>query len=189
MSSSSYLTYGLIGTLVGAGVGGGIGLLKVYFDNRPSSTNNTNNNNNNQQGMVEGGENGNGNGNANTTSTFDPSKYEYIKMDPVAIEALSRFYLYYSIIGREFDTIANNLNKLIGLQVSINSGNIQPYFPYRATTYDTHIQNALAACKSKIRNISLPAWSEDESSIKKISSDYVYNINQDVSHHLLTRRV
>jgi hypothetical protein len=161
MAYTNYVKDGLTFGLIGAGIGSIIGLAKAYKDNQPVTS---------------------------TNNIISLNKYENIVLDSVAVEALSRFQTYQTLMPLEYETILYNLNKLIGIQVSINNGKIEPYFPYRATQYTTNIQTALNASKAKVRNTSVPHFEVDSQSILSIAEDYVYNISRDVDSHLLSRR-
>jgi hypothetical protein len=124
----------------------------------------------------------------NTQQTHEFQRHPNVLLDTVVMEALSRFQTYKGIIPREYDTIVDNLDKLIGIQVSINEGKIESYYPFRATTYVTNIQTALNHAKSKIRNVAVPHWDVDETSIRQIADDYLYNITQDVNQNMLSYR-
>lgn len=164
---SEYIQNGLMYALIGAGVGGTIGLLKVAKDKLMPSPESSSANNSSQE----------------------YANYPNILLDPVTLEALSRFQTSYKhLIPREFQIIVENLNKLIGIQVSINSGKIESYYPFRATTYVTQIQTALNSSKYKIRNVSVPHWDSDDATIRQIADDYLYNISQDVNQHMLSTR-
>ena len=164
MSSYEFLTGGFTYALIGAGIGGLWGVLNVARSRW----------------------------NASSPSSVSPvqeyAQHPNIALDPVVVEALSRFKTYKDIIPREFSTIVDNLDRLIGLQVSINQGKIESYYSFRATTYVTHIQTALNAAKSKVRNVSVPHWDVDESSIQQIADDYLYNITQEVNEYMLSNR-
>lgn len=159
----SAVTTGLSYALVGAGIGGVIGLLKAAKDKYMPST---------------------------TTQTNNPQllKYTSLVQDSVALDSMLSLQSYSGPIRSEFDTIAKNLDKLIALQIRINQGQVEAVFPYRATTYATTIGSALNACKAKLRNVSTPNWETDEASIRSIADDYVYNISQETSQHTLENR-
>lgn len=162
MAYANYIKDGLTYGLIGAGIGSVIGLAKAYQNNQPATA-------------VE-----------NVASL---QKYPNIMADSVAVEALSRFQTYQALMPMEYETILYNLNQLIGLQIAINNGKIEPYYPYRATQYTTNIQSALNASKAKVRNTSVPHFEVDSQSIQSIAEDYVYNISRDVDSYLLSRRV
>lgn len=164
-SSSTFMQNGLTYALVGGAIGGAIGLLKATKDRYmpqvftpPSATN------------------------------ADYHKYPNILLDPVVVEALSRFQTYKHLCPQEYETILENLNGLIGMQVAINSGKIESYYAYRATSYATNIKLALNRAKTRARNVSVPHWDVDEASILQLSDDYLYNITQDVNQHMLSSR-
>jgi gas vesicle protein len=159
-SWSDMLYSGISYAIIGAGVGGVIGAAKTYFPSDKVSEEN-------KQKL---------------------SKYPNILLDYVAIGIVNKLQIYEKQIQKEYDIILSNLDKLIGLQVEINKGQIKVYFPYRATTYVTEIQTALQSARGKLRNISVPHWEEDEKTIQSIAEDYLYNINQDVDSFLLTQR-
>ena len=162
-SSSTFMQNGLTYALVGAGIGGAIGLLKATKDKYMPST---------QPSVNEN----------------DYQRYPNIPLDPVVMEALSRFKTYKDLCPQEYETILENLNGLIGMQVSINSGKIESHYAYRATTYATNIKLALGRAKTRVRNVSVPHWDVDEASILQIADDYLYNITQDVNQHMLSSR-
>jgi hypothetical protein len=161
MSLSEYVSSGLTYTLIGAGIGGFIGIAntarKVYF---PSKVQNA--------------------------DAFNA--YSNIKLDSIAMEALDRLKSYKNLAPREYTSILENLNSLIGIQVAINEGNIQLNYSMRATGYVTKLQATLYAMKNKTRNVSVPSWDADEASIRQIADDYLYNISQDVNQYMLYSR-
>ena len=162
--SYDYVKGGLTFALVGAGIGGTIGLLNVAKNKlMPDNA-------------------------SKTDHSHEYAAYPNILLDSVVIEALSRFGTYKNMIVPEFNTILSNLNKLIGLQVEINKGNIKSQYPFQATTYVTQIQTALNVAKTKVRNVSVPHWDVDETSIRQIADDYLYNISQDVNQFMLSSR-
>ena len=158
MSLSDFVSNGLTYTLIGAGIGGLIGIAntarKVYMpDVMPNSD--------------------------------DFNAYPNIKFDSVALEALLRFKTYRNLAPREFDMILENINALIGIQIAINQNNIQLNYTLRATGYVTKIQSALNAMKTKTRNVSVPSWDVDDASVRQIADDYLFNISQDVNQYML----
>lgn len=175
--TSPYIVNGLYFMLYGTVVGGIIGVAKTYYSSSGGSTNGNNTNNTTPQHQPQ-----------QPSNEFPIDKYPNIKMDSVAHDSILKLYPYRTHMQREFDALVQNMEQLIGIQVSINNGKIEPYYPYRATSYVTRIQNALTNAKHKLRNISTPHFESDETTIKQIAEDYLYNINQDVNSHLLTRR-
>lgn len=161
--SSVFVQNGLTYALVGAGIGGVIGLLKATKDKFIPAT-------------------------PPSTNSNDFQQYSSISLDPVVVEALSRFQTYKHLCSQEYEIILENLNGLIGMQVSINSGKIESYYAYRATSYATNIKMALGRAKTCVRNVSVPHWDVDEASIIQIADDYLYNITQDVNQHMLSSR-
>ena len=161
MSLSEYVSSGLTYTLIGAGIGGLIGIAntarKIYLP-------------------------------MDTPPTDDFNAYSNIMLDSVAIEALTRLKTYRNLAPLEFTTILENLNSLIGIQVAINQNNIQLNYSMRATGYVTKIQSTLNAIKNKTRNVSVPSWDADEASIRQIADDYLFNISQDVNQYMLYSR-
>lgn len=158
MSLSDFVSNGLTFSLIGAGIGGLIGIAnaarKSYFpDVVPNSE--------------------------------DFNAYPNIKLDPVALEALLRFKTYRNLAPREFDTILENMNALIGIQIAINQNNIQLNYTLRATGYVTKIQSTLNIMKTKTRNVSVPSWDVDDASVRQIADDYLFNISQDVNQYML----
>ena len=161
MSLSEYVSSGLTYTLIGAGIGGFFGIANA------------------------------------ARKVYFPSKlqnadafnaYSNIKLDSIAMEALDRLKSYKNLAPREYTSILENLNSLIGIQVAINEGNIQLNYSMRATGYVTKLQAALHAMKNKTRNVSVPSWDADEASIRQIADDYLYNISQDVNQYMLYNR-
>jgi len=153
------LTY----ALYGAGLGGMVGLMKMAKDKfLPPS--------------------------APTRTDSEFQQHPHIALDPVVVEALQRFRAYQRLCPREYDALVDNLNLLIGLQVTINGGHIESYYAYRATTYATNIKMALTRAKSRVRNVSVPHWDVDEASVLQIADDYLYNITQDVNQHMMSSR-
>jgi hypothetical protein len=159
--SSTYIKEGLFYAGIGMLFGGGIGIFKAYRKNSQSN---------------------------DTSQESSLSKYKGIMLDSVTTEAINQFKIYESLIPEEYDVIVDNLNKLIELQITINSGKIEARYPYQATAYVTNIQKALNSSKSKIRNTSVPHWDTDEQTIRQIADDYLFNITQDVNEHLVSSR-
>lgn len=160
----SMINNGVTYSLIGAGVGGLIGIAKTYF-------NNTNSDQKSQTNVPPYLKN-----------------YKNILLDPLVVEIVNRFQMYQNVIPVEFDTIASNLDKLIGLQVSINNKKIEPYFPYRATGYVTNIKQAVNEARNKMKNISVPNWDEDQQTLLSIAEDYLYNNNQEVNAYMISKR-
>lgn len=158
MSTVIYLKESLLYAGVGMLIGGGIGVFKAYRKTHPPEP------------------------------IHSDAKYSGIMLDPVTTEAVNQFKIYQSLIPQEYDIIVDNLNKLIELQVAINSSKIEVRYPHQATTYVTNIQRALNASKSKVRNTSVPHWDTDEQTIRQIADDYLYNITQDVNNYLVSSR-
>jgi hypothetical protein len=183
-----YLQNGLWCALIGAGVGGLIGVVKSIketqfdqtkpLDSTPHAQSNTNQGHHINTSVET----------KNGLNIFDAKQFPNIALDPVTQEALSRFQTYQTHIPHEFRTIVKNLDHLIGIQVAINSGKIEPTYHYRAITFNTHILTALAAVKAKLRNISAPHLDVDIESVEGIARDYLYNIGKDVDQHLLSRQ-
>lgn len=165
--TSTYITGGLKGLLFGALIGGAFGVVKTYTEQKSTEID------------------GSTSQSKNDTNLLDP--YKNVQLDPVAIEAMSRFRTYESCCKEEIKQIMDNLDKLIALQVSINSGKIEAYYHHKATQFVTTIHHLLNVVKQKTRNMSTPHYDEDESSVKQIAEDYLYNIKQDVDLHLLKR--
>jgi hypothetical protein len=163
--SYAYIQNGLTYALIGAGIGGTIGLLKVTKDKFMPSAPET------------------------SASLSDYKNYPNISLDTVVLEALGRFQAYKHLCPQEYDTILQNLDRLIGTQVTINSGKIESSFAYRATSYATNIKLALSRAKTKVRNVSVPHWEVDEASILQIADDYLYNITQDVNQYTISNRI
>ena len=160
----SMISNGVTYSLIGAGLGGLIGIVKTYINNKstdPASLNNI---------------------------PLYLKKYKNILLDPLVVEITNRFQMYQNVIPVEFDTITSNLDKLIGLQVSINNNIIEPYFPYRATGYVTNIKQAVIEAKNKMKNISVPNWDEDQQTLLSIAEDYLYNNNQEVNAYMISKR-
>lgn len=163
--SSAFVQNGLTYALIGAGIGGTIGLIKATKDKLMPS-------------VPE----------ASSASLSDYKNYPNIALDPVVLEALGRFQTYKHLCSQEYETILQNLDRLIGTQVTINSGKIESSFAYRATSYSTNIKLALARAKTRVRNVSVPHWDVDEASILQIADDYLYNITQDVNQYTISNR-
>jgi hypothetical protein len=160
--TTSYLSEGLYYAGIGMVVGGCWGVLKAYKNihwNRKSNENDRN-------------------------QIF--YQYKYVLMDNEVVEAFHKFKMYQHIIPNEFESILQNFDKLIELQVRINDQNVEARYPYQATTYVTRIHSILNKCKSKVQNISVPHWDTDEGLLKQIADDYLYNITQDVNQYLIT---
>jgi hypothetical protein len=123
-----------------------------------------------------------------TQGGLDLNRYKYLAMDPVAVEAANRFMAYSSQGKIEYMSILNNLDKLISMQVTINSGKIEAHLPYRATQCVTSIERDLAQIRHRLRNVSAPHFDVDEASIKQIANDYLFNISKETDEYLLSRR-
>ena len=163
LMTTVYLKEGLFYATIGGVLGGVIGMFTAYSKTHASSN------------QLNG-------------TSLKNEKYPHINLDPHILEILNYFKTYEKLIPKEYDTILENLNKLVELQVLINSGKIEARFPYRATTYVTNIQTALNNSKNKIRNTSVPHWETDEQNILQIADDYLFNITQDVNEHLMMSR-
>lgn len=168
---SEYLRSGLSYGLVGAALGGMVGVASVLFSTLTSAST--------QQNSSTA---------SSSASTPDLSRYTNLSLDSVLMEALQRFRTYETLIPREFVTVVDNLNKLVGIQVAINQGQIESYYPFRATTYVTNVQTALNAAQQRVRNVSVPHWESDTATLRQVADDYLYNITQDVNQHMLERR-
>jgi hypothetical protein len=160
--SSEIVKNGLTFALVGAGIGGMIGVIKSMI---PS--------NSDQQQASE---------------DSDFQKYEYLKMDSVVLEALGRFKSYKHLCPHEYKTILDNLNELIRIQVDINNGKISTAYAYQSTSIAEKIRVALARAKLKARNVSVTNFDADENLINNIANDYVYNISRDIDQYILSRK-
>lgn len=163
--TSSFLTNGLTYALVGASIGGALGLLKATKDKYMPD-------------VIS----------SSSSGSSDYASRPNILLDPVVVEALSRFQTYKSLCPKDYEIILDNMNQLIGLQVSINQGKIESFYSYRATSYATNIKMALGRAKLLVRNVSVPHWDVDESSILSLADDYLYNITQDVNQYMLSHR-
>lgn len=166
--SSELVKNGLTFAAIGGVIGGVIGVIKSII---PTSTQ------------------------ATTTPIQQPTdddsdilKYDNLKLDSVVMEALGRFKSYKKLCPHEYRTILESLNDLIGLQISINSGKIEPSYSYRATSLAEKIRMALVRAKSKARNVSVANFDSDETLINSIAGDYTYNISRDVDQYMLSRR-
>jgi hypothetical protein len=165
--SSELVKNGLTFAAIGGVIGGVIGVIKSII---PTSTATTLPN---QQ---------------STDDDSDILRYDNLKLDSVVMEALGRFKSYKHLCPHEYRTILESLNDLIGLQISINSGKIEPSYSYRATSLAEKIRMALVRAKSKARNISVTNFDSDETLINSIAGDYTYNISRDVDQYMLSRR-
>jgi hypothetical protein len=85
---------------------------------------------------------------------------------------------------KEYESLLDNLNSLIGLQVAINQNNIQIHFAFRSTNYVTKIQQALFAMKYKLRNTSVPSFDTDQALLRQMAEDYSFNITQSVNQYM-----
>ena len=166
--SSEVLKNGLTYALIGAGVGGLIGLGKTLKDTMSVQSSS--------------------NSSPKENKDSDLLQYKFLKLDSIVVEALDRFKTYKNLCPHEYKTILDNLDRLIGIQVDINNGKIEPTFSYKATSCVTTIKLALSKCKTRVRNVSVQHWDTDEEMIRQISEDYIYNITQDVNQHTLNGR-
>lgn len=156
----SYAFAGLKYAAIGAGIGGMVGFAKQFMSSSLSPD-------------------------QSPSAQTILQSYKYILMDSVAIGALNQLLLYASSARDDVGQLLTNLNNLIGIQVSINEGQIAVQYPYRATTYVTSVKSSLNRIKHSLRNVSVPHLEEDIQSITQIAEDYLYNINQDVSAHMI----
>lgn len=164
--SSEIMKNGLTFAAIGGVIGGVVGIVKSLIPTSSSTPDQKN----------------------ATSDDSDILKYEYLKLDSVVMEALGRFKSYKHLCPNEYKTILESLNDLIGLQISINSGKIEPSYSYRATSLAEKIRMALVRAKSKARNVSVTNFDSDETLINSIAGDYTYNISRDVDQFMLSRR-
>jgi hypothetical protein len=161
-----YLKNGLLCAVIGAGIGGIIGIAKSIKEtkidpNKPPQE-------------------------TTSVSSFE-TQYPNLALDPASLEAVNRLKTYQAHIANEIRIVVQNLDQLIYLQILVNSGRIEPHLSYRAITYSTNISTALAVAKTKLRNVSAPHLETDIEMIENISQTYVYNIGKEVDQHLLSR--
>ena len=156
-----YLKEGLSYGIYGLLIGGGIGIVQAYRKTRPSS---------------------------NVLNPPADPRYQYILQDPEAAEMINQFKTYQSIIPEEYETIIENLNKLIELHIKMLNQDIEIRYLYRATTCVANIRKALNLAKNKVRHVSVPHWETDEQNMMTIAEDYLFNINQDINNYMVSSR-
>jgi hypothetical protein len=161
--STSLFSNGIYYALIGTGIGAIFGIGKTYSEHLFTPVIDHNNMN-------------------------SIAAYKNLSLDSVAVRIINRFQLYQNLIPQEYESILSNLDKLIGIQVTVNQGQVEAYFPYRATALVTEIQSALNQGRKKTLSISVPHWDADEKAIRDLADDYLFNINHDVNSFMLKRR-
>jgi len=144
---------------VGAGLGGLWGLWKSYSDLNTSQP-----------------------------QSKDDSKYPNIKYDEFAQDSVNKFRVYQSYDPTSFDELLYNLDRMIGLQISVNDGKTNANFSHKATRYFYNIEAALKNLKHSLRYVPVPNLDTDAEEILQIADDYRNNITIDTNEFLMSHR-
>jgi hypothetical protein len=111
-----------------------------------------------------------------------------IKHDSFVKEALTDLRTYQSHAPKEFRSVQTNLDKLIGLQISILQGKTEARFPYQAARHYGNIELAMKDMEFRLRNSVTPNFETDKGRIMELADGYRHNINADSNAFLMDYR-
>lgn len=116
------------------------------------------------------------------------SQYPNIKYDEFAQDAVNKLRTYQRYDPESFDNILFNIDRMIGLQISVNEEKINASFPHKATRYYMNIDRELKNLKYATRNTSVPGFQTDSDTLLQMMDDYRNNITLDTNTYLLSHR-